>query len=94
MHLLKLVGGFCPELVDRNGSWYDLVFESGYRVAFCTPEPWGNRNIVNRMGGFLPPGTMAPPWFFGICTAKRPWEGLQVRQNVAPVVPRLRHGVG
>jgi hypothetical protein len=37
---------------------------------------------------------MAPPWFFGLCTAKRPWEGLQVCQNVAPGVPWLRHGVG
>jgi hypothetical protein len=39
------------------------------------------------------------PWphqhgFFGLCTAERPWEGQQVCQNVAPGVPRLRHGVG
>ena len=26
MHLRKLVGGFCRELVHSNESWYDLAF--------------------------------------------------------------------
>jgi hypothetical protein len=51
----------CLLLQDLVQSCVSTTFwavQYGYRVAFCTPEPWGNRNIVNRMGGVLPPGTM------------------------------------
>jgi hypothetical protein len=66
---------FSSKALDRTG--VVLPQEPGYWGAtFFPPEPWGNHSIVNRMGGFLPPGTMVPKSFFGLDTTMRPWEGL------------------